>query len=163
MKRNSFLIVLLSFGLMGPMYASEPLAPLFKNCYKSEQTSFKMSLGPISTSFIKMFSKELRGMGISGISIAVYDDAVEAMAKSDALKKLKKQTSFSDFPLLTLVKDEDTVVKVFGKEEGGFIKNMYLTIFDDKDKDIVLLHLKGKISLEDISKITTSTQKKHGN
>lgn len=85
------------------------------------------------------------------------------MAKSDALKKLKKQTSFSDFPLLTLVKDEDTVVKVFGKEEGGFIKNMYLTIFDDKDKDIVLLHLKGKISLEDISKITTSTQKKHGN
>ncbi len=108
-----------------------------------------------------MFSKDLRELGISEISIAIYDDAVEAMAKNDALNKLKKQTSFSDFPLLTLIKDEDTVVKVFGKEEGGFIKNMYLTIFDDKD--IVLLHLKGKISLEDISKFTTSTKKKHGN
>lgn len=162
MKRNRFLIVLLSLGLTLPMFATEPLAPLFQNCYKSEQASFKMSLGSVSTSFLKLFSKELRGIEIRGISIAVYDDATEAMQRNDALKKLRKQISFSDFPLLTLVKDEDTVVKVFGKEEGGFIKNMYLAIFDDKDKDIVLLHLKGKISLEDISKITTSTQNKYG-
>lgn len=161
MKRNRFLIVLLSLGLALPLFASEPLAPLFQNCYTSEEASFKMNLGRISTGFIKMFSKDLRGTGIHKISIAIFEDAA-AIKNNKGLTKLRKQSSFSDFPLLTLVKDEETVVKVFGKEEDGFIKNMYLALFDDEEKEIVLLHIKGKISLENISKITTSTQNKYG-
>lgn len=162
MKKKRLLIVLLSLALTLPMFASEPLAPLFRQCYKSKQTSFKMSLGPISTGFFKLFSKEFREIGIRSISIAVFEDVEGITESNKSLKKLRKQSVFSDFSLLSLIKDEETVVKIFGKEEEGFIKNLYLVVFDEGDKDIVLLHLKGKISPENIAKITTSTKNKYG-
>ncbi|MBC8485876.1 MAG: DUF4252 domain-containing protein [Bacteroidetes bacterium] len=86
--------------------------------------------------------------------LACSDDEGEKNLKDNFYSDIMSSIPFDEYKVLMVVKDDDTDVKFYAKNNNQVITEMLMVV--DGDDEVVLLSLTGNINLNHVAKLGTS-------
>jgi Domain of unknown function (DUF4252) len=133
----------------------------FFNKYKQENAATSFAMGRPGLWLSAAFSGDKDAAGwldkISAIRLLALDNQ-HISGLDDDVAVLDRKLERDHFDELLTVRDGKSNVKILAKQDAKFIRNVVLLVNDEND--FVLVHLTGRFSYNDLSKIQSAFSSK---
>jgi hypothetical protein len=100
--------------------------------------------------------------GIESFEIITLSDECSKSQKKEIREKLKNMKDNKVYSTLLQIKKEDDNVRIMVKIEKDVVKEVLLLVISDKDENLVLMSLKGKMKKSDLSGLVAKYDKNDG-
>jgi hypothetical protein len=135
------------------MQAQSPSINYFYNTYRGVDGATNISVGSflirIASAFVEDHQTRTLIRKAKRVRLIAFDD-VDVLRQKD-LTRLINGVKNETFEELMTVKEDGSQVRVFGKEEGDWIRNILLLV--DEEDEFVMIGIKCKMTYDDITAI----------
>lgn len=156
---KKYFLLLISVLLFSSCITDKPKSaiPDIYETYKGEEGFVILKLPPVLFKvFIKDEEADTKWMkDVDIYKVLLFEESEKSMGIDELKSALNERIAAEKFELLLSVRESDSTISVYFKQEGDFISNVFFLVEDSK-KSLISVDISGKMKPESLMSIANS-------